>query len=169
MLELFGIDFLYRDDKKSAGISYPGCQTLFTRDFRFRSSRYYWVVIVTRTKSEVFSRDFAARDLTCDKCPSSLYVWETRGKGRVLFFPLSSEKKNRLIASHSWLRPSCEDVSTCRRQRRIPPHERKSLWYPSGSQERHKLKLPVTFVWVCSCHQMAQICFLETPQRHGSP
>ena len=44
-------------------------------------------------KRVFFPRDFAARDLTCDKCPSSLYVWETRGKGRVLFFPLSSEKK----------------------------------------------------------------------------
>ena len=101
MLELFGIDFLFRHEKKSAGISYPWCQRLFKGGFRFRLSRYYFVVIVTRTKSEVFSRDFAARDLTCDKCPSSLYVWETRGTGRVLFFPFPRKKKNRLIASYS--------------------------------------------------------------------
>ena len=41
MLELFGIDFPFRNDKKSAGISYPGCQGLFKRGFRFRSSRYH--------------------------------------------------------------------------------------------------------------------------------
>ena len=137
MLELFGIDFLFRHDKKSAGISYPGCQRLFTGDFRFRSSRYHWAVIVTRTKSEFFLATSLLVTQPAIKCPSSPYVWETRGKGRTLFFQLSPKKKppdRRLLVTSAFVR-RCIDLRpttthpVAREKKPLVP-----FWYPGKAE-----------------------------------